>query len=220
MGRCSGFRQLPLAFLSSALACLLLLTVATAFNLRGASEIPPMDAEEGGGAARKLLFGDEGDLGDAADTLDAVDTSDTVDDLAGTGVLDNSITNNVVLGGGGYGLVGGAGYHPGWGYGGGYYGNHGSRALAYRPVPVQVGVPVPVPVPVPVAAPAAPVPAPAAPAAPSRDEVIAALSGTWRGDGGGVGRPSHALPSLFDVTQAVCPLTPLPWSASLKPFCP
>jgi hypothetical protein len=31
------------------------------------------------------------------------------------GVFDNSFTNNAVLGGGGYGLVGGAGYHPGWG---------------------------------------------------------------------------------------------------------
>jgi hypothetical protein len=70
-------------------------------------------------------------------------------------------------------------------------------------VPVLVPVPVPFPVPVPAPVPAAAIPAdplpsvyaplvPVAPAAPSRDAIIAALIGNWRGDGGGVGRLSHS----------------------------
>ena len=93
----------------------------------------------------------------------------------------------MILRGGGGVLIGGAGL--GYGGYGGYsdYGDsdYGSRAMAYD-VPVQVPVPVPVPVPAAPALIAAPVPA-----APSRDEILAALTGTWRGDGGGTRRPSH-----------------------------
>ena len=72
---------------------------------------------------------------------------------------------------------------------GGDYDYASSGALGFNQAPVAVPVPVPVHVP------AAPVPSvyaplvPAVSAAPSRDEILAALTGTWRGDGGGVGRP-------------------------------
>ena len=89
-----------------------------------------------------------------------------------------------------YRLVGGAGLgywgDPYWGGGYGFDPYYGSRALAYA-APVATAVPVPVPEPVPVPMPGSvPAPVPPSPSLAALD-VAAALSGTWRGDGGGVG---------------------------------
>jgi hypothetical protein len=116
--------------------------------------------------------------------------------------FNGGVTNNFVRRGGGNVLVGGAGL----GWGGGLYGNalgwggagvygdpyydpmFGSRALAYSQ-PFPQAVPVPVPVPVPTQTQTAASVEPSSPAAPALSvaDVIAALSGVWRGDGGGKG---------------------------------
>jgi hypothetical protein len=62
----------------------------------------------------------------------------------------------------------------------------GSRAIAYSQ-PYPQPVPVPVPVPVPTTNAASVEPTPPAAAALSVADVVAALNGVWRGDGGGKG---------------------------------
>ena len=84
---------------------------------------------------------------------------------------------NVIIGGGGWG---GRGIYGGGGYYGDYDPYLNSRALAY-----PQAVPVPVPVAVPTQQNVEPIP-PAA-AALSVQDVVAALNGVWRGDGGGTG---------------------------------
>lgn len=126
---------------------------------------------------------------------------------AGRRGFSGGVTNNFIRGGGGNVLVGGAGWRGrGLGWGGGIYGNalgwggagvygdpyydplFGSRALAYsQPYPQAVPVPVPVPVPTQTQTAASVEPSPPAAPALSVADVVAALSGVWRGDGGGKG---------------------------------
>lgn len=110
----------------------------------------------------------------------------------------NFNSNNFIRGGGTnffvggrrapYRLVGGAGLgylgDPYWGGGFGFDPYYSSRAIAYA-APVATAIPVPVPVPVPVPS-SVPAPVPISPSLAAPD-VAAALFGTWRGDGGGVG---------------------------------
>jgi hypothetical protein len=132
--------------------------------------------------------------------------------------FNRGVTNNFIRGGntfvggrGGRGLVGGAGFYPGVGgfgvgglgydpYGYGYDPLWNNRALAYAaPVPIQVNTPVPVPVPVPVPE------APAPPVKPTLDQVVSALRGTWRGDGGGAGMGAIVLNADDGVTLTASP---------------
>ena len=68
--------------------------------------------------------------------------------------------------------------------------------MCNQPTPI-----VPYIVPVTPVVPVIPAPAPAAPSAPSRNGIVAELVGTWRGDGGGVGRVNLKLvPCLTSIT--------------------
>ena len=107
--------------------------------------------------------------------------------------FNGGVTNNFIRRGGGNVLVGGGGWggrgvYGGGGFGGGgYYGDYdpyqSSRALAYSQ-PYPQAVPVPVPIAVPTQASVTPIPQPPAL---SMQDVVAALNGVWRGDGGGTG---------------------------------
>ena len=121
--------------------------------------------------------------------------------------FNGGVTNNFIRRGGQNVLIGGAGWGGrGLGWRGGIYGNavgwgdaglygdpyydplFGSRAVAYsQPFPRSVPVPVPVPVPTQTQTATSVEPSPPAVRVLSVADVVAALSGVWRGDGGGKG---------------------------------
>lgn len=126
---------------------------------------------------------------------------------AGRRGFNGGVTNNFIRRGGQNVLIGGAGWGGrGLGWRGGIYGNavgwgdaglygdpyydplFGSRAVAYsQPFPRSVPVPVPVPVPTQTQTATSVEPSPPAVRVLSVADVVAALSGVWRGDGGGKG---------------------------------